>query len=84
MVVSSSGDAGAALAPEIKIDTAERTRFMPVADVERAPGPCALPRRKMRLASSHLPTFAGQEQMPRLAKQCVDYIIAAGKSLTPP
>jgi cytochrome c553 len=29
----------------------------------------------MRCASCHLPSFAGQEQMPRLAKQRVDYLI---------
>ncbi|ARQ00428.1 c-type cytochrome [Pseudorhodoplanes sinuspersici] len=30
-----------------------------------------------RCASCHLPTLAGQEQMPRLAKQRVDYMIMA-------
>ena len=29
----------------------------------------------MRCASCHLPSFAGQEQMPRLAKQRIDYLI---------
>jgi cytochrome c553 len=34
---------------------------------------------KLRCGSCHLPTLAGQEQMPRLAKQRVDYMIAALK-----
>jgi len=29
----------------------------------------------MRCVSCHLPSFAGQEQMPRLAKQRIDYLI---------
>jgi cytochrome c553 len=29
----------------------------------------------MRCASCHLPSFAGQDQMPRLAKQRIDYLI---------
>jgi cytochrome c553 len=29
----------------------------------------------MRCASCHLPSFAGQEQMPRLAQQRIDYLI---------
>jgi len=33
-----------------------------------------------RCASCHLPTLAGQEQMPRLAGQRIDYLIAAMKS----
>jgi cytochrome c553 len=33
----------------------------------------------MRCASCHLPSFAGQEQMPRLAKQRIDYLIHALK-----
>jgi cytochrome c553 len=32
-----------------------------------------------RCASCHLPTFAGQQQMPRLAKQRIDYMIQAMK-----
>lgn len=35
---------------------------------------------KMRCASCHLPTLAGQEQMPRLARQRIDYMIEAMKS----
>jgi cytochrome c553 len=34
----------------------------------------------MRCGSCHLPTFAGQEQMPRLAKQRVDYLIFSMKA----
>jgi cytochrome c553 len=34
----------------------------------------------MRCGSCHLPTLAGQEQMPRLAKQRVDYLIHSMKS----
>jgi cytochrome c553 len=34
---------------------------------------------KLRCGSCHLPTLAGQEQMPRLAKQRVDYMITALK-----
>ena len=34
----------------------------------------------LRCASCHLPTLAGQEQMPRLAKQRVDYMIYALKA----
>src|SRR5262245_27726026 len=33
-----------------------------------------------RCASCHLPTLAGQEQMPRLAKQRIDYLIPTLKS----
>jgi cytochrome c553 len=33
----------------------------------------------LRCASCHLPTLAGQEQMPRLAKQRVDYMVHALK-----
>ncbi|MFL5086809.1 MAG: c-type cytochrome [Xanthobacteraceae bacterium] len=36
--------------------------------------------RSLRCGSCHLPTFAGQEQMPRVAKQRVDYLIEALKS----
>lgn len=35
---------------------------------------------RLRCASCHLPTLAGQEQMPRLAKQRIDYMISAMKS----
>lgn len=35
---------------------------------------------KMRCASCHLPSLAGQEQMPRLAKQRIDYMIHALKA----
>lgn len=35
---------------------------------------------KMRCASCHLPTLAGQEQMPRLARQRIDYMIDAMKA----
>lgn len=35
---------------------------------------------KMRCASCHLPTLAGQEQMPRLARQRIDYMIEAMKA----
>ncbi len=35
---------------------------------------------RMRCASCHLPTLAGQEQMPRLARQRVDYLIYSMKS----
>ena len=34
----------------------------------------------MRCGSCHLPTLAGQDQMPRLAKQRVDYLIHSMKS----
>jgi cytochrome c553 len=34
----------------------------------------------MRCASCHLPTLAGQQQMPRLAKQRIDYMIQAMKA----
>ncbi len=34
----------------------------------------------MRCASCHLPSLAGQEQMPRLAKQRIDYLIHALKA----
>jgi cytochrome c553 len=33
-----------------------------------------------RCGSCHLPTLAGQEQMPRLAKQRIDYLIVSMKS----
>lgn len=33
-----------------------------------------------RCASCHLPTLAGQEQMPRIAKQRIDYMVTAMKS----
>jgi cytochrome c553 len=33
-----------------------------------------------RCASCHLPTLAGQEQMPRVARQRIDYLIEAMKS----
>ena len=33
-----------------------------------------------RCASCHLPTLAGQEQMPRIAKQRIDYMVMAMKS----
>jgi cytochrome c553 len=33
----------------------------------------------MRCASCHLPSFAGQDQMPRLVKQRIDYLIHALK-----
>lgn len=35
---------------------------------------------RMRCASCHLPTLAGQEQMPRLARQRIDYMLEAMKS----
>lgn len=35
---------------------------------------------KLRCASCHLPTLAGQEQMPRLARQRIDYMIDAMKA----
>lgn len=35
---------------------------------------------RMRCGSCHLPTLAGQEQMPRLAKQRIDYMIEAMKA----
>jgi cytochrome c553 len=34
---------------------------------------------KLRCASCHLPTLAGQQQMPRLAKQRIDYLVHALK-----
>ena len=34
----------------------------------------------LRCASCHLPTLAGQDQMPRLAQQRIDYMVAALKS----
>jgi cytochrome c553 len=34
----------------------------------------------LRCASCHLPTLAGQDQMPRLAKQRIDYMVAALKA----
>jgi cytochrome c553 len=34
----------------------------------------------LRCGSCHLPTLAGQEQMPRLAKQRIDYLISTLKS----
>ena len=36
---------------------------------------------KMRCASCHLPTLAGQQQMPRLARQRIDYLIKAMQDL---
>jgi cytochrome c553 len=35
---------------------------------------------RQRCASCHLPTLAGQEQMPRVAKQRIDYLVEALKS----
>lgn len=35
---------------------------------------------KMRCSSCHLPSLAGQEQMPRLARQRIDYMIEAMKA----
>jgi cytochrome c553 len=35
---------------------------------------------KLRCASCHLPTLAGQEQMPRLARQRIDYMIESMKA----
>jgi cytochrome c553 len=35
---------------------------------------------RLRCGSCHLPTLAGQEQMPRLAKQRVDYMVYAMKA----
>jgi cytochrome c553 len=35
---------------------------------------------RLRCASCHLPTLAGQEQMPRLARQRIDYMVDAMKS----
>jgi cytochrome c553 len=35
----------------------------------------------LRCASCHLPTFAGYEQMPRIAKQRIDYLVTAMKAL---
>lgn len=35
---------------------------------------------RLRCASCHLPTLAGQEQMPRLARQRIDYMLEAMKS----
>ena len=36
---------------------------------------------KMRCGSCHLPTLAGQQQMPRLARQRIDYLIKAMQDL---
>ena len=36
---------------------------------------------KMRCGSCHLPTLAGQEQMPRLARQRIDYLVKAMRDL---
>ena len=36
---------------------------------------------KERCASCHLPTLAGQQQMPRLAKQRIDYLVQALQDL---
>jgi cytochrome c553 len=36
---------------------------------------------KLRCASCHMPTLSGHEQMPRLAKQRIDYMIMAMKSI---
>jgi cytochrome c553 len=49
------------------LDAARVTRGAPLAE-------------RLRCASCHLPTLAGQDQMPRLAKQRIDYMIAALKS----
>jgi cytochrome c553 len=35
---------------------------------------------RLRCGSCHLPTLAGQEQMPRLAKQRIDYLVEALKA----
>lgn len=35
---------------------------------------------RMRCGSCHLPTLAGQEQMPRLARQRIDYLVDAMKA----
>ena len=35
---------------------------------------------KLRCASCHLPTYGGQEQIPRLAGQRIDYMIDAMKA----
>ena len=35
---------------------------------------------KMRCGSCHLPTLAGEEQMPRLAGQRIDYMLAQLKA----
>lgn len=35
---------------------------------------------RLRCGSCHLPTLAGQDQIPRLAKQRIDYLIAALKA----
>jgi cytochrome c553 len=35
---------------------------------------------RQRCSSCHLPTLAGQEQMPRVAKQRIDYLVDAMKS----
>jgi len=34
---------------------------------------------RLRCGSCHLPTLAGQEQMPRIAKQRIDYLVTALK-----
>jgi len=36
---------------------------------------------KLRCASCHLPTLAGQDQMPRLARQRIDYLFTTMKAL---
>ena len=36
---------------------------------------------KLRCASCHLPTLAGQDQMPRLARQRVDYLFSTMKAM---
>jgi cytochrome c553 len=36
---------------------------------------------RLRCSSCHLPSMAGQDQMPRLAKQRLDYLITAMKAL---
>ncbi len=36
--------------------------------------------KQLRCASCHLPSLAGQEQMPRLAKQRIDYMLEAMKA----
>jgi cytochrome c553 len=36
---------------------------------------------RMRCSSCHMPTLAGQEQMPRLARQRIDYLVKAMRDL---
>lgn len=56
---------------------AKRTPERIDADLAKAGAAISVAR---RCASCHLPTFAGQEQMPRLAGQRIDYMIAAMKA----